>query len=620
MFRSPGQRVARIAGVLVSTVWLAAGCGGGGGSSSSGGSASQQAAAQVDTAGNPYPTTIDVGQPDRPTSEKDATRLLQQATFGPNAALVDAVKAKGARKYLLEQFAEPASRYVYTLPANAWRDQVHTSGQQDFCAAQGGNVDACWRDWYTSVPLEWDFFRQAVANRDQLRQRIAFSLGQIFVTSGKDLGGAYGFAEYHQMLRDGAFDNFRTILQNVTLSPFMGQYLNMVNNDADDPNENYARELLQLFSIGTCRLNIDGTVAGGKCLATYDNATVREYAFALTGWTYPRGGVDPWCSGCNTWTNPEYFRGPMVPVASRHDTQERTLLSGVKAPANRTPQQGLQSVLDSIIAHPNVGPFIGRQLIQFLVTSNPSPAYVGRVAAAFNAGRFNDAYGGIGTGVKGDMKATIAAILLDEEARDVSYAAGATYGKLREPVVMMVGAIRAFDGVSDGERLGLWGQARDLGQPLFNADSVFNFYPPDYPVSGTALVAPQFGIENANTTLARFNFANSLVYWWYNRGEGLPPNPVVTAATGTRLDYARLEALINDPAADSIKVVDRLDTLLVDGRLGAADKQAIVAAMNEWKSTDTWLGQDNIRSNWKRERVKTAAYLILSSPHYQVQR
>jgi uncharacterized protein (DUF1800 family) len=561
--------------------------------------------------------------PDVPTTRLDASRFLHQAAFGPNEATLAQVQTQGPRKFLTAQFAATASRYAYTQPAYADRDQIHVY-LGDFCAQfDQGSVqrDNCWRDYYTSMPVQWDFYRQAVSGTDQLRQRVAFALGQIFVTSGVELSGAYGFAEYHQLLRDYAFGNFRELLEVVTLSPFMGTYLNMVNNDGASPNENYARELLQLFSIGTCMLNNDGTLQSGTCIATYDNARVRDYAYALSGWTYPPGGKLSWCNPlCGGWKNPPYYRGQMQPVAARHDRLQRTLLSNVTAAAGRTPRQGLDAVLTSLMAHPNTGPFIARRLIQFLVTSNPSPSYVGRVAAAFDSGRYADGQATFGSGVKGDMKATVAAILLDTEARDPVVAARSDFGLLREPTIFMANAIRALDGHTDGDRLGLWGWGAGMSQTVFNAPSVFNFYSPDFPLTGTSLVGPAFQIATTNTVFARMNFANDLVYWWYGKGQGLAPNATIPGATGTRVDYSRWENLLVNATTDSIKVVDRLNDLLVSGRLTSAEKQAIVTAMNEWKSTDTWLTDTNNQSNWKRERVKTAVYLILSSPQYQVQR
>jgi len=581
----------------------------------------------VDASGNPVERAaaiyaVEKSQPDVPTHRLDAVRFLEQAGFGPSEASVAETARRGVRKQLLIEFAEPASRYTYALPTNAYRAEIDTLGLKDFCGRFGGaQADNCWRDWYSSLPVTWDFYRQATANRDQLRQRVAFALSQIFVISANELDGTYGLARYHQMLRDNAFGNMRSLLRQVMLSPMMGRYLNMVDNAAVDPNENFARELLQLFTIGTCQLAPDGTLATGQCVPTYDNTIVRNYAYALTGWTYPAGGTSPWCSGvCNGWKNPRHAAGEMQPVAAQHDQAERALLSGVVAPAGRTPQKGLDAVLDSIVAHPNLGPFLGRQLIQHLVTSNPSPAYVGRVTAAFDSGTYADAAGTIGSGSKGDLQATLAAILLDPEARDLLQATSPTHGRLKDPIQTILASIRALDGVTDGARFGPWGSAADMGQPTFTPPSVFNFYPPDFPLPGTTLVAPQFGVANANTAMARINFANDLVYWWYNKGQGLSPDTSIPNAIGTRVSYAAWESSIDDSGGNSAVVVERLSELLTAGRLSAADKQAIITAMDAYTTKDTWLANAGNGSNWKRERVKTAVYLILSSPHYQVQR
>ncbi len=593
-----------------------AGCSGGGQNDAGGGSGLDG----IDRTGAPTAAPVSSDLKDTPTTGVDASRLLQQASFGPSPALLEEVKTKGPHKFLVEQFAEPASRYRYTLPVNQYREQIHSQARQDFCAQFSGQAaNDCWRDWFSSVPVEWDFYRHAVSGRDQLRQRTAFALSQIFVTSGKELSGTYGFAHYQQMLRDNAFTNIRTLLHQVSLSPFMGAYLNMVNNEPLEPNENYARELLQLFSLGTCLLNPDGSLQSGQCIPTYDNETVRNYAYALTGWTYPDGGINPWCNGCTGWKNPEFFRGTMKPVPGQHDDQARLLLSGITAPAGRTPEQGLTAVIDSLMAHPNLAPFISRQLIQFLVTSNPDAEYLARVSAVFDSGIYRDALITVGTGERGDMQATLAAILLDKEARSPDPAQSNRFGRLREPVLFVTGAIRAMNGITDGEPVAQWEWGNRLGQPVFNAPSVFNFYPPDYPLSNTTLVAPQFGIENTNSTLAKLNFANALIFWWYDRGHGRAANPTIPDSIGTRLDYTALESLISDPALDSIRVVQHLNAVLVDQRLDEARMQIIATAMDAWQPTDTWLGQDNIQSSWQRERVKTALYLVLASPSYQVQ-
>lgn len=559
-------------------------------------------------------------EPDRPTSARNAARLLAQATFGASRTTLAQVMAVGPRKYLLEQMDAPVSQYAYATSEAVERARVHTHATTaGFCQTNmAERIDECWRDYYAAHPVQREFYRQAVSNPDQLRQRMAFALGQILVTSARELDASYGFAHYHQILRDNAFGNYRTVLRKVTLSPFMGTYLNMVNNDRREPNENYARELLQLFSLGACLLNADGSLVGGTCRETYGNETVRNYAFALTGWTYPAGGVDPWCnSGCLGWTHPRYYRGDMVARAGQHDGQARPLLSGVIAPAGRSGAQGLEAVLDSLMAHPNMAPFIGRQLIQFFVTSNPSPGYVRRVAQAFSTGNHADGVGlPIGSGQRGDLRATLAAVLLDPEARTDVSADDSRFGRLREPVQVIAGALRALEGYTDGDAVAPeWAWAGMMGQPAFTAPSVFNFYPPDFPVVGTSLVAPQLGSESVTTALARINYGNALLYWWGERG--VAPNPSIPKAFGTRVNFVEWERLLNGPG-DSARALAQIDLLLLGGRLGASDQAAIVTAMDAWTPDMTWLEQEN--TNWRKERIKTAFYLVFASPHYQIQR
>jgi uncharacterized protein (DUF1800 family) len=578
---------------LIATVVAAlavAGCGGGGGGGGGGDASSSTAAGSGGT------TTPPSSEPDKPMASADAVRLLNQATFGPTDPLVEEVKTKGARKFVLEQFSLPAAYYT-----SGGSDAIHKYKGADFCKdnAIGNN---CWRDYYSAEPLSWDFFRNAVNDKGQLRQRVAFALAQIMVVSNFEVDGTYGLREYHNMLLDNAFGNFRDLLRKVTLSPLMGQYLNMVDNNKTAPNENYAREMLQLFSIGTCVLNDDGTLKGGKCEATYGNDTVRAYAFAFTGFTYPIGGDSKWSK--SSWHNLAYLKGDMVGMQEGHDANPRTLLGGVTLPASRTPQQALETAIDSVFGHPNVGPFIGKQLIQFLVTSNPSPAYVGRVAAAFNSGKAQ----GVGSGTRGDMKAVIAAILLDDEARGESKSSDPNYGKLREPALYFAGILRALNGKTDGAPL-YWWWGNALSQRVFNSPSVFNFYPADYtlPASST-LVAPQFGIENANTTLSRINFANYLIYWDGSKADANIPN-----ATGTKVDLNSLAKIADK--ADAL--VEKLNTVVFAGSLNSTEKSAMLDAVNAWDANNC---QQKNNCDYLKERAKTAAYLSFASPQYNIQR
>ena len=524
------------------------------------------------------------------STQRDAVRLADQASFGATEEMVLSIRAQGVAAWVASQLAASGSGYQ-----RGGDDGIHKPAGAEFCVSRGSY---CWRDYYSTEPVLWDFYRNALTQPDQLRQRVAFALAQIVVISEHEVQGTYGYRHYHNMLLQQAFGNYRELLRRVTLSPLMGEYLDHVNNHKLEPNENFARELLQLFSLGTCLLNPDGSLVGGRCQATFDNAAVRSYAYALTGWTYPPGGSSVW--GC--WpeqANCPYFAADMVAQPALQDDQPRTLLGGVTVPAGRTPAQALDKVLDSLINHANLPPFVSRQLIQHLVKSNPSAAYLRRVATAFANGRFTTAGRSFGSGQRGDLAATVAAVLLDTEARNSAPPLVAE--KLREPVLMMTGVLRALGGQSDGEALGWW-WGQELRQHVFLAPSVFNFYSPNFPVARTPLVGPAFGIHNANTAFARLNFINQLVFYG-----GVDPSDSVPGALGTRVDLGRFTA----DAADANKLVDRLLALATGGRISVASRARIVAAVNAWPA-------DDVVGDWRTERVRSAAYLVFAAPAYQV--
>jgi len=509
----------------------------------------------------------------------DAARLLEQATFGPTDALVQHVITVGVPAFLAEQFAAAPSPY----PAFKY---VPAGAQATFC--QTDPDPQCARDYYTLFQLQNAFFRDALAGDDQLRQRVAFALSQILVTSGLDVHLVYGMAQYQQIFRDLAFGNYEEILTRVTLSSVMGDYLNMVNNDKPAgtvaPNENYAREVMQLFSIGVWELNQDGTLrldASGAPIPTYDQDTIEGYAHVFTGWTYPLlPGAAPRVH------NPKNFLGDMVAVESNHDTDAKVLLDGFGEPVGLSAAADVANAIHTVFMHPNVGPFIGRQLIQKLVTGDPSPQYVARVAAVFNDN---------GHGVRGDLQSVIAAILTDPEARgDVKLAPN--YGKLREPVLYMTGAARAVGTQSDGVFFG--NQGGSLGQPLFYPASVFNYYPPTYVVPGTAALGPEFAIANSSTAINRYNFANALAFGT------IAPLATLPGAIGTLPDWSALSAL----AADSGALLGALDNLLLHGTMSPAMQTTIRTALGALPVSDSL------------DRAKTAFYLVVTSPQFQVER
>lgn len=518
--------------------------------------------------------------------EADAVRLLRQATFGPKESELAHVRQVGVSAWLDEQFALPATQYTLypyvpaARPGACVNDSRPPVRPDSFCA----------RDNYTLFPLQTEFFRNALGKPDQLRQRVAFALSQILVTSGLDNSRNYAMRHYQQIFLDTAFGNYFDVLTSVTLSPVMGDYLDMVNNNKanpaanTEPNENYGREILQLFSIGTILLNPDGTPrtdSTGKAIPSYEQDTIEGFAHVFTGWTYPTIPGQPARNN-----NPRNFLGPMRPVNANHDFGTKKLLSNVVAPTNLTMQQDLEFAHRNIFNHPNVGPFIGKQLIQKLVTSDPTAEYVARVAAAFDNNGF---------GQRGDLRAVVLAILTDPEARGARKI-DPGYGKLAEPVLYMTSLTRALDARTDGVHFRTASSV--LGQFLFYPPSVFNYYSPRYVVPGTSLLGPEFGLQTTSTAISRANFANVVF-------TGLvAPDPTVYGSTGTTLDLSAYQAV----AGDANELVERTNRLLLAGRMSRAMKDAILSAVNAVPARDL-LG-----------RARTAVWLAMTSPQYQVER
>jgi len=564
--RSPAQTPHLRFVVLVCIFAFVSACGGGGGGSAS------------------SPTV-----PPAPVlaSAKDAARLLDQATFGVTPSDVAHVQRIGIGAYLDEQIAAPTTQYTgysytpHTAPANCVADPATPPDASSICA----------RNQYTPFQVQRDFFTHALSNSDQLRQRVAFALSQIFVVSSVEIYEAYGLAAYQNILLRDALGNFRTLLQDVTLSPVMGHYLDMVDNDKPNlingttPNENYAREVLQLFSIGLYELNADGTQrldANGAPVPTYTQDTIEGFSAVFTGWTYA-----PLPGATSKWTNPINFTGTMAAFADHHDdTDAKPLLSGYSVPPNQTADQDLADALDNIFNHANVGPFIGKQLIQHLVTSNPSPAYVARVAAVFA----ND-----GNGARGNLAAVVRAILTDTEARGDEPAAN-VFGRLREPALFITSTLRSLGGQSDG--VYLRNASSTMGQPIFAPETVFNFYPPSYTLPGTQTLAPEFGIDDAATALARANFVNTVIMQ-----SGAAPDPTVTGSTGTSINLTPFAA-----TTDAAALIAQLNQTLLHGSFPADASNVILGAVDAVTSTDP------------TAPARVASYLMLTSGQYQVER
>jgi Protein of unknown function (DUF1800) len=503
----------------------------------------------------PFP--VQVGPPNALVSAAGARRFLEQAAFGPTPSDAANVQSLGYQGWLNQQFSS-----------------AQVSNYSSITGSQGGMPSL--------------FLTNAVMNADQLRQRVAFALSQIFVTSIQKLIWNDNMVLYQNMLLADAFTNYRQIMADVTLSPAMGQYLDMANNAMANPatgslaNENYARELMQLFTIGTQKLNQDGSLqlSGGLPIPTYSQSTIAEFARVYTGWTYapPAGQPVQWNAYINS-------NGPMAPYPPEHDSGSKQLLNGFVSPAGITPQQDLNNALDNIFNHPNVGPFVGKLLIQHLVKSNPSPAYISRVAAAFNDN---------GQGVRGDMKAVLSAILLDPEARanDNGGDDQPGDGHLQEPALFIAGMIRAFGGQMSTQNYFPWDLV-NLDQDLFDAPSVFNYYSPAYGVPGTPFLGPEFEIHTPNNAIWRANIVSSLFSQWSNAVQNYGP--------GTTVDLSAFVPLASTPAT----LVNALDLTLTHGTMPAAMKSQIVNAI----TADT---------GGALQRVEHGCYLILTSSYYNV--
>jgi len=507
--------------------------------------------------------------PDLPESEAEAVRFLTQATFGPDDAAIARLLQLGYSTWLREQMQLPASLHRPELEARA---------------AGGEAIDQIHRQ-----EMWW---RRAVTADDQLRQRMAFALSQVFVVSDRAAAlasDAIGMAEYYDLLLRGAFGSYRELLEQVTLSPQMGNYLSMLRNRKPDParniepDENYAREIMQLFSIGLVQLEVDGTVrtdGQGNPLPTYGEDEIVGLAHVFTGWTY--AGSTSFNSGTRNYR-------PMDPFEDFHDRQAKTVVGGVVLPQGRDARAELEDVLDRLAAHQNVGPFLGKQLIQRLVTSNPSPAYVARVAAVWN----DD-----GNGARGALGAVLRAILLDEEARDGHRTMPTTFGKLREPLLKLTALWRAFHARNDEGRYPYTNPEINLAQAALRAETVFNFWRPDHQPAGrlaeAGLVAPEFELLTHSTITAQTNQLYTSVD--RHRGAG------GTTPTQVLIDLTREAGL----AADSATLVDHLDRRLLGGGMSSEMRATLIAHLG--------LESDPLA------RAAEAVYLVVSSPEFAVQK
>ena len=549
----------------------------------------------------PFPNSpiIDETQTENAVGYKysgDRIRFLEQATFGPTVALDDRLRRIGLRVWLAEQFDAPFPGANNPYP-NLLLKSVDVDTGCPFPRADP-QFTVCSRDYYSMyLPQNW-FFKEALYGDAQLRHRVAWSLGQIWVVSGVDTQQASWMIAYQQKLSDNAFGNYRTLMKDMTLNPAMGNYLDMIRSTRTNPNENYPREILQLFSIGLFMLNQDGTLQldnSGNPIPTYDQTTVNNFTKVFTGWTT--------CENTQLCPNrtqgaPNY-KDPMLLNQNNHDVTAKTLLNYPNA-VNPTIAAGLNGnteidlALDNIFYHPNVAPFVSKQLIQHLVTSDPSPAFVGRISAVFNNN---------GQNVRGDLKAVVKAILLDPEARG-NIKTDPNYGKLREPVQFITNFLKHFnvrsaDGTQQSDGV-INGQVSQISQDVFRAPTVFNYYQPGYVIPGTALLGPEFGIMTTGTTIGRLNRINTLTFSRINVSN--PNTPL-----GTAIDLSEMIALSQADATGN-RLVDVLNTRMMHGAMQTAMKNTILTAVQAVTSTNPTL------------RAQTAIYLIATSSQYQIQR
>ena len=534
-----------------------------------------------------------------PVSNTEAASFLMAASFGPTTETIDEVAQDGYSHWVQEQLTLPMVS-VLEQATPEFEEYAPTSSRQD------------------KVTLE-AWYENAVLGEDQLRQRAAFALSQIFVVSTNNIYGRKGHmhARFMDILQENAFGNFRDLLQDVTYSPSMGVWLTYIGNKKADPetgsspDENYARELMQLFTIGLFELNSDGTVKLGpdeQPISTYTSQDVEELAKVFTGLWW---GSLEFGENATRVAWPEVDVLPMDMHDDQHSPLAKTFLNET-IPASYSGNEAISATLDILFNHPNVGPFICKQLIQRFTTSNPSPAYVSRVVDAFETGSFTMPNGAsVGFGNRGDLAAVWAAILLDEEAIDPDVEFDPTYGKIREPIIRFIhwarfANINRVEVDHDGRLIGE-APIRTLGQSPFRSPSVFNFYRPDYmaPMSETGkegLVSPELQITHATTMIKYANFMRGFVM----QQPGTFSSGVEKGFTG---GYEAEIALAEDPAA----LADHLNLVLTAGRMSEQTLQLIRDTISsvEIKASDP--------DKWLRNRVQLAVQLAVSSREYLVQ-
>lgn len=554
----------------------------------------------------------------------EASRFLSQASFGANYETIDSVARQGFEAWIDAQMALPTQSYLDTTWM-IWDHFVDAYIDEWGALAIQNNPNVL--PYFFYWRMAW--WQNTMQGEDVLRQRVALALSEILVVSevGElDITGP-GLASYYDLLYQQAFGNYRDLLYDVTLHPAMGFYLDHINNPKANPatniqpDENYAREVMQLFTIGLYELNPDGTRkldANGEEIPAYDNDDIQEFAKVFTGlgpgqyyWPWQDYSAVPvfWGGGFNYFPGTVNMTLPMQMFPAWHEPGPKTLLRGEVIPAGQPPLQDIEDAIDNLFQHPNVGPFIGRQLIQRLVKSNPSPAYIARVAAVFADN---------GQGTRGDLAAVVKAILLDPEARDCAWIDDPSNGKLREPLVRAIQLYKAFDlhNLSDTYwNVGIGLQAY-VDQHVLASPTVFNFFLPDFqpngPIADAGLVGPEFQIHNSRTAIDYFNYMYfSLLADYYmeitTRADtailGSPNRQFDEPEHAVFLDLSDEQALVQTPLA----LVDRLDLIMAGGGLSEATKQTIAGILPSFAVDPTIA-------------TKIALYLLTISPDYNIQK
>jgi uncharacterized protein (DUF1800 family) len=502
---------------------------------------------------------------------EESARFLGQATLGANWEEIQRTAALGRASWLEEQFAKPV---------------IHQRPFLDARLQLGLEV--------TAEHRRWAWWEQVMEGPDPLRQRVALALSEIFVVSdANDTVGnnPIGLADYYDMLLDRSFGNYRDLLRDVSLHPIMGAYLSHLRNERSNPaagrfpDENYAREIMQLFSVGLFLLHPDGTLkldGAGQPIPTYDNDDITELAKIFTGLAFASPSRD-FRQGAEVWT------APMRMYDEFHEPGPKRLLRGRYLPAGQTGTKDVQDAIDNLFQHPNVGPFLSRRLIQRLVTSNPSPGYVGRVAAVFA----DD-----GAGVRGNLRAVVRSILLDPEAATAPGSSDFARGRLQESFLRRVHLARAFDARSPASewRISDPGTPVSFGQRPLSSPSVFNFFLPDHQPTGEiadlGIVAPEFQIVTAVTAITSANDLRRQVDGAMNNDD----DEVFEA----RLDLSDEIAI----ASDVRRLVDRLDLLLMRGEMSTAMRGILVSALTRLDDPET--------------RARMAVHLVALAPEYNV--